>query len=59
MSDLASNDSSNSKTLKSKKVKETRSITLDDIIDLSVVELYILNFLVRIAGSSDINSIVI
>ncbi|MCH8908639.1 MAG: hypothetical protein IH840_16250, partial [Candidatus Heimdallarchaeota archaeon] len=41
---------STSKSSKSSDVKLKGSVTLDDIIDLTVVELYILNFLVRIAG---------
>jgi DNA-binding MarR family transcriptional regulator len=33
-------------------IKQSKKMTLDDIIDLTVVELYILNFLVRIGGTA-------
>ncbi|MCE7736014.1 MAG: hypothetical protein GPJ54_14120 [Candidatus Heimdallarchaeota archaeon] len=52
LSKSANNESSAQKeTLESKKGKSS-GLKLDDIIDLTVVELYILNFLVRIGGSA-------
>jgi SAM-dependent methyltransferase len=49
----SANKDSSVQSDKSKKVGKIKSeLTLDDIIDLTVVELYILNFLVRIGGSA-------
>ncbi|MHA2274865.1 MAG: hypothetical protein ACXAC2_03825 [Candidatus Kariarchaeaceae archaeon] len=52
LSKSANNDSADQPDKSGNKKNPTPELSLDDIIDLTVVELYILNFLVRIGGSA-------
>ena len=52
LSKSIASDSSDNNEKSAKKDQKGLDLNLDDIIDLTVVELYILNFLVRIGGSA-------